>query len=533
MLKFDNTHIFTGYLKQLLATFNLPTCKVYTRQFAEYQAEHGIEDPRIVESFDNIKYNHNGRVLKHGATRVNYLKSNEIYNYMVVPNRDEAKLDLHNVFWKQASNIFYTPDKRIPGLTRRLNSPGNLYDTDTHEYIGDYLRFIRDYYNLDLMSMYNCFNNKLCSNIYYKHKVKTIVSDSNKTRAGEQSDTYRLFDAKDSNYRIYAIPVKLFSDYTVAIDCSHEIEMFCGFYKSTLDTASKAIDLIEKTYVKYNKTLFCQPFLYDKLNVKYWNLITDCEELESSKYPRFLDTGSITRWDILNREQDLRLFIKIPASCSSSITILEGDYRNFNDFSYRPVSIEVTIVIDGQANVEKRVIWEYTKYHSVINFGDNIDLNAGTLKPISKLQLLAFNTGESYPFADRLIEYLSGSVISSVEEIPDNIKRAQKVMSQNQHYFKINGVWEDKMQKILYDYMMNSGPIEVVKDSSGKTKLIDSRHGQHPRLGYTSNSSTYDILGFVDRETEKYYASWTKENNSAKVRNTIQNVDIYNGLYNI
>ena len=94
-------------------------------------------------------------------------------------------------------------------------------------------------------------------------------------------------------------------------------------------------------------------------------------------------------------------------------------------------------------------------------FGDGIDLNDYTFKPISRLQLLAINTGESHPFADRLIEYLGGSAITSIDEIPDNIKRIQRVMKENKNYFKIEGLWEDKMQNILYDYMVCSGPIVV------------------------------------------------------------------------
>ena len=56
MLKFDNTHIFTGYLKQMLSTVNIPTCRIYTKDFANYKAKHGKEDPRIIESFDTLVY---------------------------------------------------------------------------------------------------------------------------------------------------------------------------------------------------------------------------------------------------------------------------------------------------------------------------------------------------------------------------------------------------------------------------------------------------------------------------------------------
>lgn len=560
MFKFDNSHIFTGYLKQLLSSVNLPTCRIYTREFAEYLDKYGKEDPRVIESFDTITYTR-GSSKYRAATRVNYLKANELFNYFW--NYSQASLDTTagDAIWKRTSSVFYDSAKSIPGLTRILNSPGSIYDTTTHEYLGEYLRFMRDYYNINLMSLYNCFNNKICNNIYYKHTIKVSDKSTNYTTnknkgtddvsleqledskvqinikttntrsadiALKYKDSYRIFDSRDSNYRIYAFPVKLFSNYTIALDCSQGLEMFCGLYTDTLETTDIGRDLIARTYRKINRAIFKQPFLYEALDVKYWNFNEDTALTEipknKNKYPRFVTGSHVTRWDIVNREQDLKLFIKVPTSCKSSIVALEGDFRTYNDIKYTPV-------INKKQSSDKLIentVWEYKQNHSVLNFKPGLDLNANAFNPIGKLQLLALNTGESYPFSNRLIEYLVGSTITPIDPIADNVKRAQKVMTNNDHYFKIDGLWEAKMQKIIYDYIINAGPIEVENE-----KLTDKRRGYHQTLGHRSKSTLYDVLGYIDKEAEKYYASWKIEEGKAATRDTIQNVDIYNGLYDI
>ncbi|MBO7078474.1 MAG: hypothetical protein J6W64_01530 [Bacilli bacterium] len=57
--------------------------------------------------------------------------------------------------------------------------------------------------------------------------------------------------------------------------------------------------------------------------------------------------------------------------------------------------------------------------------------NTFIFKPITNLQLLQCNTGVNHPFADRLIEYLIGNVITCEDDLEDNIKRIQKIIKLN------------------------------------------------------------------------------------------------------
>jgi hypothetical protein len=257
MFRFNNTHIFTGYLKQLLSSVNIPTCKIYTKEFADYALKNGTEDPRVLESFNTLELHKEDEnrvvesTLLHPSSRTIYLKGNKPYCYFWKHTTSDLENSRSNISWQPIESIFFDSGYKTPGLTRTLNSPGALYDTTTHEYLGDYLRFLRDYYNLNLMPLYNCFNNEVC---------KTLGKTFN------INNTELTFDSADRNFVIYAFPVKLFQNYTIAIDCDMPIELFCGLYGTELDPSDKGQDLFARTYQKINKTLFNQPFLYDKLN---------------------------------------------------------------------------------------------------------------------------------------------------------------------------------------------------------------------------------------------------------------------------
>lgn len=530
MLQFNNNHIFTGYLKQFLSSFNLPVCKIYTAEFEKYRAETGKEDPRVIESSLPIVVSGTANRIR-TTTGVTYLKDGAAQQYFWDTSNWDTSKDIHEnktiKYWKSNQTIHYNGNK-ILGLTKNLQNPTTLYNYQTHEYLGEYLRFLRDYENINLMPLYNCFSNRLCNNL------KTTVEWKNENKEVIKSLPINSYD---NNYKIYMLPVKLFENYTIAIDCYQGIELFCGLYNERLELSEKTIDLIKRTYIKIPKTLFNQPFIYDKLDVAYWNWTNENTYTQDTSI--ITDTTKFLRAELAMRENDLKLFIKVPANNTSSIVVLAGNYVNFNDSVY----------------AAKKGVWQYTKNTTVANFetvktykkSTLPELNSREFNPISKLQLLALNTGISYPFSDRLIEYLVTNVIVPNDPTPDNIKRLQKVMEDCGYSFQVSGVWEPKMQMILYDYLMNCGKFtstkEELDENGNKIRVatdyvINRREGNLRQRGQGWQADFYDILGYGDKEAEKLYASWKIEKNEKTgksqvvAKTTLENVDIYDKLYN-
>ena len=417
MIKFESNNILVGFIKNLLTEFKLPTPKVYNYDTDSYAVENQL-----------------------------YIKDGYICQY----SKGEFK-DIE-VFSLDSLNKNYY---------KQLRFTGNSYDSHTHEYLGEYLRFLRDYEGLNLMSLYNCYSNSFPENLTYsftqtkKKKKNPLVEDSTTIDNTVTVD----IDSENPAYKIIMIPVKPDREYTVAIDCSLAYDLFCGFYDRALIQKK---NFIETTYKKVGSSSFSSPYLYTKLTKE--NLGNDLYKVA------------------VENENCLKLFIRLPATNQSSIVVLEGSYLNCNDWS-----------LGNFTKTKKQDIFKAEYNYSILN-ANPVDINAKDADYANLIKtrnsLLEMNTGYSYPFANRLIEYLVNNVIDCTETIPDNIKRMQwllverylngKKTSGISSIGKAYGIWQNTYIPVLYNLAQEEGLLNSKEDILGYVdKDIESKLGRY------------------------------------------------------
>ena len=378
----QNNSLVLGHLKELLSSINLPLAKVYT------------EDTRLYE--DRVYLNGN---------KLCKCKNGTLYE------------------------VGEYSGKFIPNITRKFNIKSSDYDTYTHEYLGDYLRYLRDKNNLNLMGLYNCFFNNIPERL--DRKVGTIKIDSS-----------------DNKYNYYIVPVKFDETYTIAIDAPCSYDIMCIIYDSAaIDIEDE--ELIKSSHMKINHSSFKNPFLYKtsfSLNDNLWK-----------------------------KEKYLKLLLKLPKQINSSIAILEGDFTNCCN------------VIDGIL-VNKYV----TSDKSLDSYP----------KLPTKLSLLDHNDHTSYPFADRLVEFILGSAITQNETIRNNISKVQNKLYPDgiRGYYD---VWNPNINLEIFKRAQNKD------DTLGKgykySNTIIRKNGKQTsnvKYDYSLTDIYSDLTYYVDKDTE-------------------------------
>ena len=82
MKKFNTSDIFTGYLKQLLKTFNLPKLKVYTKEHEEYYKTHGVERSDILNTITEAINEKGEKYFPNDIHYIPYIKDGKIQEYI-------------------------------------------------------------------------------------------------------------------------------------------------------------------------------------------------------------------------------------------------------------------------------------------------------------------------------------------------------------------------------------------------------------------------------------------------------------------
>ena len=193
------------------------------------------------------------------------------------------------------------------GITGHYRSNVLGYDAITHFYLGQYLRMMRDIFDLDLMPFYNCFANEYINDVDFTEDGPFIINNSNPV------------------YKVLSVPVKFGKTYMLSIDSNTPVDCSCVLYSTKgllkdLSTILYKSESITNPYKRFQRTQFKQPIFY---TTPSW------EQLYSGQVTQSTDvtnTEGITDNSLSQYERYLKLLIKVPRTNTSSIVVIEGDY---------------------------------------------------------------------------------------------------------------------------------------------------------------------------------------------------------------
>lgn len=247
-MNFNDSGIECSFIQNLLYNFYVPTIRVLHKEDTPYEEE-------------------------------TFIKNEAIY----------TKKDGQTIF-----NNGYIPGKYYRGLTRNYISKTNYYSIELHEALGNYLRFIKDYYNLDLMPLYNCFSNRFIDNFSLP-----LTIDNNNLRKRPSIEGIKLL----------AFPVKYGATYSIFCRNNANVTIQPAFYNGK--------DVL-KIYTPSDQD---KPYLFpsSNLSISQW--------YESTYTVPSIPSGE-DQWVFRHNELNLYLFIQVPEVNSFNIIVIENNSNN-------------------------------------------------------------------------------------------------------------------------------------------------------------------------------------------------------------
>lgn len=174
--------------------------------------------------------------------------------------------------------------EEIIGVTQKYVANTPYYDSTTHRFLGEYLRLIRNQFNLDLMPLYNCYDGEVVNNITLDTKTNYVGTGTN------------------SSKKVLLVPIKFNTTYTVAYDCETPITVKAVVYKGHLTKDITSGEVISNSLsdicTQVNNSQFIKPFTFK----------VDNEDANLQQY-----------------ETHLYMALQVPYNNYSTLTVIEGD----------------------------------------------------------------------------------------------------------------------------------------------------------------------------------------------------------------
>lgn len=322
-------------------------------------------------------------------------------NYNPTTDIEGPRSSLDPSFFKKLGE--YTENNFYPGITTRFRSNSALYDANTHYYLGQYLRQLRDLHDIDLMSLYNCF-------------------------AGETSDKIRLdnnilnnTNAIDDGYITYIVPIHFNEIYSIYVNSTIPFKIRPAYYDGTNAIAIKASNNEDIGNTVVHCCSMDHPFIYGPINnINATGNIANV----SGATPALL-------------EDYLVILIQLPATLPCPI-IIEG----------KPITSTIN-KNDNILKVTQQFVGKDTT--SISNFNDIFN---------SPSSMTASRENKSIAFSDTLFQYLLLNPIIPDDKVRDNILRIQDALSSpkakeifgvsfDEAYIK--DIWSRPLQAFIYD----------------------------------------------------------------------------------
>ena len=443
MQKFNDDNMLTKFIKNLLHKTYVPTIQIWNK------------NKPLIKDFAYIFDNYIVRA------RTNWTPDNE----ESIPAPTSARdVKYFTILEPYVRNQFYK------GITANYDSITSNYDAETHYYLGQYLRMIRDLDGINLMQYYNCWDGSAVDDIRFSRKT-TYVTDENGQQKLDDSGKPEVFtdlieinqrNTKEDGLKTLIVPIKFNTKYTIYLNSNVPFEICSVYYDNISILPNSAISSVDN-YRKVQRCSMTDPYLYDGVS-------TNKDALNNN-------TNNMS----VLFEDYLALLIQLPETYASGVVVLEGDYtqtslinilktETYKDgstdrltYTKKYVNKLPQTIMSIESNIDNIPDEEFEKYFKSI---------PALTKSVDK---------KNYAFSDRLIEYLLMNVITDKDEITQDIVRVQECNSTKAYptqdvYTMSNsarGVWDRYLRLYNYDLV-----------TQRKCPLC------------------YDINGYVDKDTE-------------------------------